>query len=116
VSEESETVGTQIKKALRNLTIATITLYLVLAGLGFVAWLDSAKQRDEIQQVAVSTNHALCVLRQDLQTRIDSAKEFLVDHPEGFQGVSPAVLQQSIHNQEQTIEALSDLDCPPPID
>jgi hypothetical protein len=54
---------------------------------------------------------AICVLRQDLQRRVDNGEDFLQDHPEGFAGIPAAVLMKSIRDQKQTLDALSAVRC-----
>lgn len=104
-------IAAQIKGALRRLVFATVIIYAVLAGLiAFVA-VNEAARRDELSRVALSTNHALCVLRSDLEQRVADSAQFLLDHPNGFGGISAATIQQGIDNQQRTIDALSDLRC-----
>ena len=50
------TLTEQVQRALRNLTIATIVLYLVLVGFGIFAWIEAANRRDDLRRVAVSTS------------------------------------------------------------
>jgi predicted negative regulator of RcsB-dependent stress response len=104
-------IAEEIKRALRNLTRATIIIYVVLAGLGLFAWIDSSNQRAEIKQVAISTNQALCALRFDLEARVENAEQFLVNNPDGIPGLSAASIQTSIESQRRTIVALRGLDC-----
>jgi len=57
------------------------------------------------------TKHALCVLRGDLQTRINASTAYLVKHPEGIPGVDPKVIRDGIRNQQRTVSALRSLNC-----
>lgn len=72
----------------------------------------------ETQRLAVAaarssaqTHQALCALRGDLATRVRSSQAFLTTHPQGFAGISAAVIQQGIDNEERTIGTLRFLRC-----
>lgn len=65
----------------------------------------------QIHVLAENTNDSLCALRADVEARVEGSKAFLVEHPQGISGITPAVIQQGIDNQERTIVALGDLDC-----
>lgn len=58
---------------------------------------------------------ALCVLRHDLQARVQRSEQYLVDvavgNREPIAGVTTADINDSISNQQRTIRALSVLDC-----
>jgi hypothetical protein len=56
---------------------------------------------------------ALCTFRDDLQSRADQSKAFLITHPAGVAGISASVIRQGIVNQERTIRSLHELPCPP---
>jgi hypothetical protein len=62
---------------------------------------------------ANKTTAALCVLRADLQSRVDTGQRFLDRHPRGIQGISASDIRGSISNQRQTVRALRGLSCPP---
>lgn len=55
----------------------------------------------------------LCVLKDDLQRRIDDSRSFLKTHPAGIPGISATVILTSISNQEQTLASLAPITCPP---
>lgn len=57
---------------------------------------------------------ALCVFKADLARRAVAGRAFLNEHPEGIAGIPAATLRTSIANQQSTLDALSDLDCPTP--
>jgi len=57
------------------------------------------------------TKHALCVLRGDLETRINSSTKFLQEHPEGIPGIRPKLIRDGIQNQRRTVNALRSLNC-----
>ncbi len=58
------------------------------------------------------TETALCILREDLEIRAQTSRQFLIDNPDGIPGISAEALQNSIDNQERTITALALLECP----
>lgn len=104
-------VADEIRTALRRLVIATVVLFAVQAALiAFVA-IDGAARRNDLAEIAFSTNHALCVLRADLEQRVADSERFLEQHPDGIPGIPAEQIQQSIDNQQRTIEALADLRC-----
>lgn len=100
-----------LQVALRRLTIATVAIYLALALVFIVGYVDAANRRAELTKVTLNTNNALCALRSDLEQRVEGSIQFLKDNPDGVPGISAKVIQQSIDNQTQTINALSQLHC-----
>jgi hypothetical protein len=56
-------------------------------------------------------HQGLCVLRADLENRVQTSRDFLKEHPEGIPGIPVATIRQSIDNQQKTIDALEVLDC-----
>jgi hypothetical protein len=60
---------------------------------------------------ASKTHDALCNLRGDLQTRVDTTHRFLRLHPAGIPGVPPALLAQQADGQQRTVNALAPLGC-----
>lgn len=60
---------------------------------------------------SVRTEHALCILRDDLEARVASSEQFLVDHPDGIPGITTAAIQANIDSQTRTIVALQLLQC-----
>jgi hypothetical protein len=100
ISEASHHIAEDLLKWLRILTLFTVVLYI---GIGcWVAWTYS---------VTHSNRLALCALRDDTKKRIDLAKDFLIDHPNGFGGTSAEDIKANIRNAQVTIRALNDLDC-----
>jgi hypothetical protein len=67
----------------------------------------------QVNALAARTTDSLCALRSDLERRVETSRQFLEENPHGIPGITPAYLRTSIENQERTVEALSDLDCPP---
>lgn len=116
----------EIRGTLRLLMVATISLYLALAGVFLYTYTDSVNKRHDLQVLAVKENTALCKLRGDLKQRVDrdtkslaQSKAFLDQHPNGALGFTHAQIQKSIgddelnvSNERRTIDALSDLQCP----
>ena len=80
----------------------------------YFAWATSQQNVILTQQArrADRAERALCILRSDLQTRVDTSIAFLKEHPDGIPGIPAATLQQSIDNQQRTILALQLLECP----
>jgi hypothetical protein len=100
ISEASHHIAEDLLKWLRILTLFTVVLYI---GIGcWVAWTYS---------VTHSNRKALCALRADTQKRLDQSKDFLIDHPQGFLGISVSEIKAGIANSKLTVEALDDLDC-----
>lgn len=95
----AETAAT-IKGTLRVLVVATLVLYLGLVAGGLWVWNNSNDNTD-----------ALCALRADLENRVVSSQQFLLEHPTGVGGITPAAIQTGIQNSQRTIKALSNLVC-----
>lgn len=89
-----------INRQLRILTVTVVVLTLALGGLAVWNFNTGHTTRD-----------ALCTLRADLETRVQTSKDFLIEHPKGIPGISAKVIKDGIKNQERTIDALSDLSC-----
>lgn len=102
----------QLNRRLRWLVIATVVVYLALIGFIGAFSISFSNQRAELRRITLNTNAALCTLRSDLEVRLQGAKDFLAEHPDGIAGITAATLQQSITNQERTVTALSGLECP----
>lgn len=113
---EAPTVAAQLQRRLGILVIATVALYLTLAGLVVVAYLKFAQQSNDTEQLAVTTTGALCALRFDLENRVHESEKFLKDHPNGIDGIPAETFQQTIEGQRRTIASLSIIECPPPQD
>lgn len=54
---------------------------------------------------------ALCALREDLQTRVTTARTILSLHPGGVAGISAATVNATVANEQHTITALSSINC-----
>ena len=89
-----------IKRALLFLVVATVVLYLGLAGLTYWAWQGQESNRD-----------ALCALRGDLEKRVSNSQKFLSENPEGIPGISATTIRDGIANQQRTIAALRGISC-----
>jgi len=104
VKERNEPVADELRRRLKVLLWATCILYgvvIVIGGAGI--WIN--------HQQSSETHNALCTLYDDLKTRVNGTKDYLLRHPNGFPGISSATLVKSIHDQEQTLDALSTLNC-----
>jgi len=97
-------VATELRAGLSLLKRVTAVLVVVVVGASIAGWLIVSDQ-------ATETNQALCSLRADLQTRVETSQGFLRDNPDGVVGIPAATLQQSIDGQKRTIQALSTLNC-----
>lgn len=87
--------------SIRLLRAATLTLVVILVAGGIYVWSEARRTHD-----------SLCVFRADLEARVAQTRDFLVEHPRGFAGIPAGTLQKSIDDQQRTINALANLDCP----
>lgn len=90
-----------IKRNLRGLVVATVFLYLIAIGIAIFVYVQ-----------AVNNKEALCNVRQELEDRVESQRQFLIAHPHGISGIEPAVIKQGIANTQGTVDALDSLHCP----
>lgn len=95
-----DSIGVQIKRALKVLTAATVVLYLIVGGVSALNYHNQSVTED-----------ALCALRADLERRVEGSEKFLKEHPNGIKGISRATILTGIKNQEATIKALNSLSC-----
>lgn len=105
VLEELLQHGSRNFRAYRRKAYAAFTL-LTAASVIALIWLSNTSHDGEVAK------DALCVLRADLQQRVDASQEFLKTHPQGFSGVPVKTFKDSIRSQERTIDALGILPCP----
>lgn len=96
-----------LQAALRRLTLLTVTLVLLLAGLGTYVYVRLSDLADK----GARAHSAVCVLRADEIRRVTEAQKFIADHPDGFAGITVTSLQSTILSQERTITALAVADC-----
>lgn len=89
-----------ITSAMNLLIVATVALYLILAGVGVYAYLN-----------AQSNRQALCALRHRYEVSVVSGNAFFKDHPHGTQDFPPSLIRNSIREDESFVKALSGLDC-----
>jgi uncharacterized membrane protein YraQ (UPF0718 family) len=71
-------------------------------------------QRASLQrQVAINnaTTKAVCALRADYRRRVQTTNDFLKEHPEGFAGISAAILKRSNKSAQDTVDSLAGLKC-----
>lgn len=104
-------IGLQLRRGLRRLEVCVVALFVLLAALVVVGYLDSAGKSDRIARDAAQVNGALCALRGDLTRRVDASIAYLEDHPRGAPGIPAATIRQGIENQAQTIHALARVRC-----
>jgi hypothetical protein len=88
--------------AIRQTITSVLIVGLLIFGIAQRRRTDAQSQRN---------THALCTLRDDLKDRVDRSDEFLATHPQGFAGISAAVLKQQTVGQKRTIKALEGLNC-----
>jgi hypothetical protein len=96
-----------LQRAMWWLAAATAFLYLAGGSLGVFLYVTERKAQH-------NTAKALCTFRNDLSTRVHTTEKFLIDHPQGLDGLIPALLRSSLKNQRGTLNSLKHLDCPPP--
>jgi hypothetical protein len=96
-----------------NIRFLWLSVGLCVASLALftLALVFRVQDQNRLDQIATSTNEALCALKQDLQRRYDSGTEFLASNPDGIPGITRATIQQSLENQRRTLLALRQLDC-----
>jgi len=97
---DANDVGRSITRALRLLVVATVVLYLLVIAVAVRAYHDADVSRG-----------ALCALREDLEKRVASSKDFLIENPGGIAGIPAKTIRDGIKNQERTIKALDGLSC-----
>lgn len=100
--EAADNVIGTIQASLRKLTNATIILYVVAILIAVAAGFTANQNRE-----------AACALRADVERRVDEGKNFLIAHPNGLPklGFSRAELQDTVDNQQRTVDALGGLIC-----
>lgn len=99
------TTAEVLRRSLRRLVIATVTLYLLLGGIVYYVY-----------GVARDNTDGLCAFRNDVSQRVEQSKQFLIDHPEGIGEITPDILKATIAQGQQTVKALAGITCPPPPD
>lgn len=87
---------------------------LAATGIALIGVLNSNSTAQDVATNQQSTLSALCALRSDLETRVQSGNDFLSKHPGGIPGIPVATIRASNANEERTIIALSPLPCPKP--
>ena len=100
-----------LQRTLRALVIATVVMYVALAGLGLYVYVSGNNQRAALADTVNTTTMALCALRPDLETRVASSERFLEENPSGVPGIPAKLIQDNIRNQQRTVDALSGLSC-----
>lgn len=90
---------------------ASVVLCVVALLLFTGALLVRAHDIRRLDEIAQSTNQALCTFRLDLERRYDIGREFLRNNPQGIPGLAGAELERSLANQRSTLDALANLRC-----
>jgi hypothetical protein len=90
----------------RKFNILIVTTVVLFAGLFGIA--------GYVYSLARNINEGICAVRSDSERRISQTKDFLIEHPEGFAGISAAELKRSMENTQRTVNALSEVSCPAP--
>lgn len=102
----TDSVADDIRRTLRRLTIATAALFVIL--ILAVVWVLVENGK---------TTNALCDLRADLERRVHASEVYLDDiriHPENaIPGITQAMVTRSLRDQRRSVDALSNLNCPP---
>lgn len=94
-----------------------LVAYLIFTVL-FVAslWLtttEASNSRADLKRETTRINIALCELRFNIQRRVETSEQFLIDHPKGIPGIPVATITQGIKDQKENLKALTILNCPP---
>lgn len=100
---KADTVVGEIRRTLWGLVIATLVLFVAIAGVAFYSYTTSDHNRQ-----------AVCRLREDLTRRIAASQNFITKHPEQIKqlGFTIPQVQHEVENQERTRAALSVVSCP----
>lgn len=96
-----------LERSVQRLIRLSIGLYALVALLGIALGVVAAKSYHDSH----TTQIALCALRGDLEKRVTTSTQFLIDHPNGVAGIPAKTIQDGIDNQRRTIHALRDLNC-----
>jgi hypothetical protein len=97
----SDDVAKSLRKTLRILIGATVTLYLIM--ITFMVWTWTITRGNRV---------ALCAVRLNAEVQRDQSTSFLKDHPKGIPGLVTAEdLQNGIDNYTATVTALGNLNC-----
>lgn len=105
----------ELRIAIRLFAAATVALFLVCAALATFGYIANSHRINDIQRVTeenTKARYALCAIRHDRQAEVDATQAFLKSHPDGFAGVSAAILRARLNEQLETVRALEKLRCP----
>lgn len=86
--------------------LAALCAVLIAAGLVGGGYLLAAQTSDN-----TTTTLALCALKEDLQRRVKTGRDFLAAHPNGIPGIPVKTIKDGITNQQRTIDSLRILKC-----
>ncbi|HET7455402.1 MAG TPA: hypothetical protein VFJ76_07775 [Solirubrobacterales bacterium] len=92
-----------LKIAMAAFVLSLALFVVVVAGGGYLLTHKSEE--------GAETHAAVCALVSDLESRTQSTRVFLEEHPHGTPGIPASALRESLHNQERTIDALSVVSC-----
>lgn len=96
-----ETMRLQLQRFFRKVVAMFALLGATMAG---TVWY--------VYHTTENNRSALCAYRADLDSRIATGKQFLIDNPNGIPGISAKTLQRSIDNEERAAKSFAVVDCP----
>lgn len=64
-----------------------------------------------INHISDQTHRGLCALKTTAASQIKQTNDFIKDHPDGFAGLSTAVLMRSLEASKRTVKSLKDVNC-----
>lgn len=106
-------VAERLDHSLNRLRRATVILYLITIVLFIAGFLYVYNYQADNRKIIVSTTSALCALKVDMEARIIQGQDFLSKNPDGIPGITPEAIQQQLDNTQRTLNALSEISCPP---
>jgi hypothetical protein len=65
----------------------------------------------KVQSASKAANHALCLQRDGYRDQVRQTTKYLRENPDGFPGITPAVLKRSIATAEARAKELKGLKC-----
>lgn len=86
--------------------LCVVSLAFFSAALAF-----RVQDQNRIEELARSTNAALCAFKRDLERRYVAGVEFLADHPDGIPGVTKNDIERTLLSQKATLHAIRNLEC-----
>ena len=88
-------------------------LVFAISVMGVMVWqaVRVSQNAEELKTVATETHDSLCAFKADLDKRHTAGEQFLKQNPDGIPGISAVQIQQSLNNQQDTLNSLATLDC-----